>query len=338
MVPPPPLPGRRAALPTLAIEPDFAVGDIVDDRYELLELVSNGNFGVVFRAEQRITQRVVALKLLHPWLGDDPGLVERTAREARFAGSIRHPNIVEIIDAGQTSSGHPFIAMEHLIGWTLREHLRRNSRLTIDATAGIFMPIVAAIAAAHGVGVVHRDLKPNNIVLIEGEHGPIPKVVDFGLAGAVATANERERLTAVGTVLGTFEYMAPEQAIGAPVHPSCDIYALGVVLHELLTGELPFTGENDAALMQAKMVGLLDERPMLYARVPEPWRELVQRCLAHDPQRRPTALQLHRELQLLVAVPRPTDAPVRSATRARGIAIAVGFTLGGLAALIAACG
>ena len=323
----------RALTPTVELE-SFAIGDVVDERYELLDVIATGAVGVVYRAQQRATGRVVALKLLHPWLGEDAGLVERTAREARFAGSIRHPNIIEIVDAGRTEGGQPFIAMEHLVGWTLREHLRRNGSLTIAAAAAIFTPIVAAIAAAHVVGIVHRDIKPANVVLVEGEHGPVPKVVDFGLAGVIATANERERLTATGTVMGTFEYMAPEQAIGAMPKPAFDVYALGVVLHELLTGVRPFTGESEAELMQAKLVGLLDERPMLYARVPEPWRNLVSRCVAHDPMSRPTAMQLLRELEQLAGEGPRVEAPAPRKRGLRALVFGVGFAIGGLAAFV----
>ncbi len=332
--PPPPPPARRVAA-TVELE-SFAVGDVVDQRYELLEHIAAGAIGVVYRAVHRVTKRVVAVKLMHPWLCEDPGLVERTAREARFAGSIRHPNIVEILDAGRTPKGFPFIAMEHLVGWTLREHLQRSSRLTIAAAAQLFAPIVAAVAAAHVAGIVHRDLKPANIMLIEGEQGPIPKVLDFGLAGAIATAQERQRLTNAGTVIGTLGYMAPEQATGASPTPAFDVYALGVLLHELLTGVLPFDGADDSELIRAKLIGDFDESALVRAGVPTPWRVLVSRCLAYDPKARPTAQTLHRELALLGTGrgPGATHAVGGRFTRTRAALLALGLAMTGVTAAV----
>jgi eukaryotic-like serine/threonine-protein kinase len=318
----PPVPRDRNIV-TLELD-SFTVGDVVDGRYELLEMIAAGAIGVVVRARHRFTQRVVALKLLHPWLGDDTGLIERTAREAQYAASLRHPNIVEIVDAGRTAEGHPFIAMEHLVGRTLREHLS-GAPLPCDEVARLLAPIATAVATAHAAGIVHRDLKPENVMLVDDARGWIPKVLDFGFAAALEGARAQQRLTAAGTVLGTLSYMAPEQAIGTPTATSFDLYALGVMLYELLTGELPFVGDGYAEILRAKLVGAVDDGPLDRARVPRAWRALVRRCLAFDASARPDASELHRELLQLArpdAVRMPVAAQASASDRRRWLAIA----------------
>jgi serine/threonine-protein kinase len=331
IAPLPPVP-RGLGIATMELE-SFVVGDVVDGRYELLEHLAAGSFGVVFRAQHRVTRRVVALKLLHPWLGDDASLVERTAREAQFAAALRHPNIVELVDAGRTAEGHPFLAMEHLRGQTLRERIGAGP-LALAEVARVMAPIASAVATAHAAGIVHRDLKPENVMLVAGEHGPMPKVLDFGLAAALEYSRARQRLTAIGTVLGTLTYMAPEQAIGGPSATGFDVYALGIVLYELLTGELPFAGEGYAELVHAKVIGAVQERPLARAAVPRAWRALVHRCLAIEPSDRPDAKGLHSELLRLGA---DSSRPCRDRPTARGLWLAVTGMLVTAAAAIAAC-
>jgi len=275
------------------------IGDLVDGRYELLEPISAGAFGVVFQARQTVTGQVVALKLMHAHTCNDPELRARTAREGRLAGSIRHENIVTVLDAGSTPDGRIFIAMELLDGPTLRGWLHERGRPTLLEVAALARKIASAIAAAHRAGVVHRDLKPDNIIVLAGPTGPTPKVLDFGLAAVVEPSRAASRFTAVGTVLGTYAYMSPEQASGAAAKPAFDIYAFGVLLHLLLTGELPFTGDSESSLLYAKMTGHLDETALDTANVPERWRKLVRACLELDARARPDAQTIVRMIDVL---------------------------------------
>lgn len=298
-------------------------GDVIGERYELHERLAAGGLGVVFRAIHRETGRVVAVKLLHDRYRDEPSLIERTAREARFACSIHHPSIVEVIDAGRSADGQAYITMEFLDGRTLRAVLKASGCVDAVEAAQIMLPIVEAVAAAHAVGVVHRDLKPENVILVEVAGVRSIKVLDFGIAGAVSEPGVDERLTTVGTVLGTHAYMSPEQATGGDPDPSFDVFSLGVMMYELLTGVLPF-GSNPARSLTAKIRGVVDAAPYDCAEVPAPWRVLVARCIAGDSARRPTAAELRAEIVALAgpqrrSVARSLGAMLRRARLGLGV-------------------
>jgi beta-lactam-binding protein with PASTA domain len=214
----------------------------IDGRYQIVSRIAAGGMGEVYRAHDPVLDREVALKILHPSLADDPGFIDRFRREARSAAMLSHPNIVAVHDWGETQ-GTYFMIMEFVRGPNLRALLMRDGRLEPAQAIEVVDAILAALEHAHAQGIVHRDIKPEN-VMIRASDG-VPKVADFGLARAFADARVSQ---APGTVTGTVQYLAPEQIEGEQADPRTDLYATGVVLYELLTGQVPFTGETSVAI------------------------------------------------------------------------------------------
>src|SRR5579862_83084 len=191
----------------------------------------------VYRGHDRLLERTVALKVLHPHFLDDPEYVERFRREARAVARLSHPNIVGVIDRGQ-ADGQQFIVFEYVDGENLKQLLERTGPLPVRRVVELGIQIADALAYAHGHGLVHRDVKPQNILV---DPAGDAKVTDFGI---VRSLDVERGVTQTGTVLGTSNYLSPEQAGGEPVTPATDIYSLGVVLYELLAGDVPFRGDN----------------------------------------------------------------------------------------------
>jgi serine/threonine-protein kinase len=214
----------------------------VDGRYQVLARIAAGGMGEVYRAHDPVLDREVALKMLHTSLADDPGFIERFRREARSAAMLSHPNIVAVHDWGETQ-GTYFMVMEFIRGPNLRAILMRDGSLQPAQAVEVVTKVLSALEHAHAQGIVHRDIKPENI-LIRSSDGE-PKVGDFGLARAFADSRVSH---APGTVTGTVQYLAPEQIEGYPADPRTDLYATGIVLYELLTGQVPFTGETSVAI------------------------------------------------------------------------------------------
>ena len=212
------------------------VGERIAGRYELEELVGSGGMSSVYKAYDTLLERHVALKVLHEHRTDDAEYVERFRREARAVAQLSHPNIVTVIDRGE-DDGRQFIVFEYVDGKTLKECLDEQGRMTVRRALELAIEIAHGLAFAHDHGLVHRDVKPQNVIL-NGDGAA--KVTDFGIARSL----EVKGVTQSGTVLGTSSYIAPEQASGRPVEPATDVYSLGVVLFELLTGRVPFTGES----------------------------------------------------------------------------------------------
>jgi predicted Ser/Thr protein kinase len=212
------------------------VGELIADRYELEELVGTGGMSSVYRARDRLLERVVAIKILHEHYSRDEDYVERFRREARAAAKLQHPNIVTVIDRGE-AGGHQYIVFEYVDGENLKQLVQREGRLPVRTALELGIEIGRALAFAHASGLVHRDVKPQNVLLRNGE----VKVTDFGIAHA---ADVQAGLTQTGTVLGTSEYIAPEQASGLPVDALSDVYSLGVVIWEMLAGEPPYSGSS----------------------------------------------------------------------------------------------
>jgi beta-lactam-binding protein with PASTA domain len=212
----------------------------LDGRYHILERIAAGGMGEVFRAHDAVLAREVAVKVLHRSLSGDQGFVERFRREARAAATLNHPNIVAVYDWGAVD-GIYYMVMEYVHGRSVRELLNAGGRLAPSQAAEIVRQTLQALEHAHAKGIVHRDLKPENI-LLTGDG--VAKLTDLGLARAFADA----KATRAGAVTGTVQYLSPEQIRGEPADPRSDLYALGIVMFELLTGELPFTGETPMAI------------------------------------------------------------------------------------------
>ena len=255
------------------------VGEVIADRYELEEAVDHGGMSSVYRGHDRLLERTVALKVLHAHFGDDAEYVERFRREARAVAQLSHPNIVTVIDRG-SSDGHQFIVFEYVEGENLKQLVERSGPLSVDRTLELGIQIADALAFAHAHGLVHRDVKPQNVLI---DSAGDAKVTDFGIARSL---DVEEGVTQTGTVLGTSNYLSPEQAAGEPVTPATDIYSLGVVLYELLTGEVPFRGDN---LVVVAMKHVTEHPPSLLeqrADVPPRMVRAIERALEKDPARR----------------------------------------------------
>src|ERR687885_1457490 len=241
----------------------------------------------VYRAFDETLERWVAIKVLHADMSQDDSQLERFRREARSAARLQHPHVVTVIDAGE-DDGRPFIVFEYVEGETLKDRIRRMGRLPIDEAIAYAIEIARALGCAHSNQIVHRDIKPQN-VLIDAEGSA--KVTDFGIARSL----EEQGLTADGRVLGTTDYVSPEQALGHEVNGQSDIYSLGVVLFEMLTGEVPFSGENQVSVA---MKHVREDLPDLQRRRPQVSATLaavLDRMTDHDLVRR------YRDVPTLVA-------------------------------------
>ena len=280
-------------------------------RYEILDRLGAGGMGVVYTARDDVLDRVVAVKLLPPEFASDPERLQRFEREARATGRLNHPHIVAIFDA-ILDAEQPYLVTELLEGETLRSRLSRAAMPT-DAVLALARQVAGALDAAHAQGIVHRDLKPDNILIT---HTGSAKVLDFGLAKVVApdVAQSETRLsdTAPGVALGTIGYMAPEQVDGRQVDHRADIFSLGVVLHEALTGRQPFRRESAVDTLHAI---LHDEAPALPPGVPRTLRQIVTRCLQKHPDAR---FQSARDLEFALTsaeghldTPEKRDKPAR---------------------------
>ncbi len=226
-----------------------APGDVVAGRYRVDEQLGRGGMGAVFRATQLGLMRAVALKVLLPERTGSK-VRERFEREARVAAAMRHDGVVDVYDFGVDDDGRMFIVMELLIGESLRTRLERVGTLSIDEATAVLLQVGAALSAAHDVGLVHRDIKPDNIFCVDRADGHRFKVVDFGLA-FIKDGGDLGRLTSDTVISGTPDYMAPEQCRGgADVGPAADMYALGCVAMEMLSGQPPFSGQQGELLAQ----------------------------------------------------------------------------------------
>jgi serine/threonine protein kinase len=216
------------------------LGTTLNGRYRLEARIGAGGMSTVYRALDETLQRQVAIKLMNREVASDSDQLERFRREARAVAQLSHPHVVGVIDAGE-DNGSPYIVLEYVEGETLKERTRRQGRLPVAEAVAYAIEIARALGAAHARHIVHRDVKPQNVLI--DEEGSA-KVTDFGIARTL----EEEGLTADGRVLGTTDYVSPEQALGQPVTGQSDLYSLGIVLYEMLTGEVPFKGENQVAV------------------------------------------------------------------------------------------
>ena len=267
---------------------DYSIGQIVDRRYVLRREIDRGGIGAVYEAEHRVTRRSVAIKLLKPEYLGNPEATARLLREGKALTLARHPNVVAALDAGDVESGGPYVVTELVEGRTLAGILAARGRIDIVDSVLVGVQLCDALASAHERGVVHRDVKPSNIFVARSERGnEIVKVFDFGVAAlsGEAAGPDEPKITRQGSVVGTPEYMAPEQLMGKGVDQRADQYAIAATLYECLCGATPYEGTYGEILLAAQT----REPEPLAARCPEAPAALVraiERALSKEPERR----------------------------------------------------
>jgi eukaryotic-like serine/threonine-protein kinase len=276
----------------------------IEGRYQVITRVASGGMGEVYRAHDAVLARDVALKVLHQNLAGDRGFVERFRREARAAAILNHPNIVGVYDWGSTDNTY-FMIMEFVHGVNLRTLLAEFGRLEPAQVVEVCLQVLAALDHAHGHGIVHRDVKPENILI--ARDGTV-KVADFGLARAYADSYVSQ---AEGTVTGTVQYLAPEQIQGEPADPRTDLYALGVVMFELLTGRPPFAGETSLGIAYQHLTSRVPAPSTVAPSVPVALDRAVLMATERDRDRRPASSRGLRDELIRVMPELPPAAPIR---------------------------
>lgn len=281
---------------------------ILDQRYELEELIGGGGMADVYKARDCLLNRPVAVKILHEEFKQDKEFVDKFQREAQAAARLSHPNIVNIYDVGVADGDH-YIVMEYVPGRTLKDRIRQEGHLSVSESLRVAREIAEALAHAHANNLVHCDIKPHNILMMADGHA---KVADFGIARAVTEST----MTYSGNVIGSVHYFSPEQAKGTMITPKSDVYSLGVVLYEMLTGKLPFTGDNPVSIA----VKHLQEEPVpvrqIDPAIPLVVEAIVSKAMSKDPAMRPTSAELVQDIsqaeRMLMAgsQPMPQMAPM----------------------------
>jgi serine/threonine-protein kinase len=283
------------------INVDPLIGRTLDEKYRLDERLGTGGMGTVYRATHLLIDRPVAIKLLNPRFVEDEAAQARFRREARAAGRLQHSNAVAVTDFGRTSDGFVYIVMELLEGRTLRDVLAREAPLDPARAVSMTLQISGAVAAAHEAGIIHRDLKPANIFIVQRKDAPpFVKVLDFGIAKLAADTiddDDPKTLTAVGVMIGTPKYMSPEQCEGGPLTPASDVYSLGIILYEMLTGTTPFTGTSPLAIALKHSTEEPRSPREWVVTIPPALEEVVLGALQKNPENRPqNAAEFRRQL------------------------------------------
>jgi beta-lactam-binding protein with PASTA domain/predicted Ser/Thr protein kinase len=273
---------------------DTLINTLFDGRYRILRKLGSGGMANVYLAEDEELGRRVAIKILNERHASDDSFVERFRREATNAAGLSHPNIVSVYDRGE-AEGTYYIAMEYLEGRSLKDRIVAEGALSVSGAIEVTRQILRAVGFAHRRGIVHRDIKPHNVLLAQdgpGDGDPRFKVTDFGISRTTAS-----QMTEAGSIVGTAQYLSPEQARGAPVDQRSDIYSVGVVLFELLTGKLPFSGETPLEIAMKHLSEIPKAPSALRPEVPSDLDMVVLRALAKDPEDRfQTAEEMEREL------------------------------------------
>ena len=277
------------------------MGRTLDEKYSVEERLGAGGMGAVYRARHLSMDRPVAIKFLHQRLVEDEAARQRFHTEARAAVKLRHANAVSVTDFGQTAEGSFYIVMELLEGRTLREILSREAPLETARAISVMLQTSAAVAAAHEAGIIHRDLKPSNILVTQSADQPaVVKVLDFGIATFTPDDDDDEDVTALNhtnSVIGTPRYMSPEQSNGQEPTPAADVYSLGVILYEMLSGMVPFSGSNPADIAHKHANDLPHSPREIVAGIPEDVERIVLKALEKQPADRfANAAEFHQEL------------------------------------------
>jgi eukaryotic-like serine/threonine-protein kinase len=283
----------------------LTVQALAEGRYRVEDVLGRGGMACVYLARDSELERPVAVKVLAEHLAGQPAFRDRFLREARLAAQLSHPNIVQVFDVGE-EDGKPFIVMECVEGSTLADELKEQGTLDSEDVVDLALQICGGLEHAHAAGLVHRDIKPQNLLL--RPDGTV-KIADFGIARAAETT----RLTQMGSVLGTAAYLSPEQALGEEVTASADIYSLGCVLFELLTGRTPHVFKTLPELVVKHREEAIQPLRELRPEVPERLEAAVMHSLARNPQYRPESAAAFAE-ELAVASPEPPTRPLPQAT------------------------
>ncbi|MGB6460448.1 MAG: protein kinase [Candidatus Acidiferrum sp.] len=301
---------------------EWAEGTVIRGKYRIVGKIGEGGMGAVYKALHMHFNESCALKVMAPQLMNDSGLVKRFGREAIIARKLRHRNAVKVEDFDETEDGRPFIVMEYIEGQSLKNLMNAQGPLPVARTSSIIKQAAAALDAAHQLGLVHRDIKPDNIVLVVSNGEEVAKVLDFGIAKIrdSQSTSSGMALTATGMVIGTPPYMSPEQAKGADseeLDGRSDIYSLGVVMYQMLTGVLPLKADTPLNMLFAQIqtppTPIFEARPGV--KIPGPIGELVMKCLEKDRARRP---QTGRDLiEALEQCERAGNVPAGSSTHAK---------------------
>ncbi|MFC7643517.1 protein kinase [Streptosporangium lutulentum] len=293
---------------------DPLVGKLLDGRYRVESRIARGGMATVYLALDIRLDRTVAVKVMHRSLAEDPSFVRRFIGEAKSVASLSHPNVVHVFDQG-TDGDNVYLSMEYVPGRTLRDVLRDRGRLPAREALEVMIPVLAALGAAHQAGLVHRDVKPENVLL--SDDGRV-KVVDFGLARAIEATNQ----TRTGVMIGTIGYMSPEQVTSGATDARSDVYSAGIMLFELLTGRQPYEGETPMSVAYRHVHDTVPLPSALLPGSPVLLDTLVARATARDPAARPAdatallvaAVEAHRMLPRRAARRRPSRSPRRRAT------------------------
>src|SRR5688572_24968978 len=287
---------NSAELP--ATEPvEVSSGVIIDQRYRVQRLVGRGGIGLVYLCHHEVLEKPVAMKVLRPEYSDQPEVIERFVNEARAASAIKSKHIVNTLDIGSLPSGAPYFIMEHVDAETLASILQQKHALPVGDAVEVVRQMADGLGAAHTAGIVHRDLKPENVFVgRESDGAMLVKIFDFGVA---KVTRAKSRLTHVGAIFGTPSYMSPEQARGQAVDPRADIYALGVMLFEMLAGHLPFDGDDPLAVMSQHVDAPVPAlRTPAGEAVPPSVEAVVRRCLEKNrDDRYPSVAELIADLE-----------------------------------------
>jgi serine/threonine protein kinase len=271
------------------------IGTLISERYRLEEKIGSGGMSSVYRAFDPMLERWVAIKLMHRDISNDPDQLERFRREARAVAQLNHPHVVTVIDAGE-DEGAPYIVFEYVEGETLKERIRRLGRLPVSEAVAYAIEIGRALECAHDNKLVHRDVKPQNVLI---DRDGRAKVTDFGIARSL----EAQGLTATGRVLGTTDYVSPEQALGHEVTGQSDIYSLGIVLYEMLTGETPFKADTQVAVAMKHVREPLPDAQRRRPEISAALAAVVEHATAKETQNRyATVGEMVHDLEEVLAI------------------------------------